>query len=148
MTGFGLHVNAWSSVGRTVWEGLGVALLEKVCYGGLSLYGFKSPVFPVSSLCLVLRIKMWALGCSCCVFLVLLYLLDQKPSIFKVGHSFHSLFYQLFQFYLCVLKTLNKLISFIRRNTTLWIVKLRKVKILERFKDAMINCTTVTSSIN
>lgn len=49
-------MNAWSSVGGAVWEGLGgVALMEEVCVTGSKVRGFKmSMPFPVSSFCLVL----------------------------------------------------------------------------------------------
>ena len=50
-----MSLNAWSSIGGTVWEGLeGVSLLVEVCHWKWAL-GFQKPVpFLLSSLCLVL----------------------------------------------------------------------------------------------
>lgn len=64
----GSHLTIWSSVGGTIWEGLGgVASLEEVCHLGQA-WGFKRllPFLLCLPLVSYLLIKMWALSLSCC----------------------------------------------------------------------------------
>lgn len=67
-----IYLNAWPTAGRTVWEGLGDAVvsLEEVCRWGSRLWGLKSlphfqlaGTFPASDF--YLQKMMWALGYHC-----------------------------------------------------------------------------------